>query len=86
MRFNRLKDIGLDSRSRTTCCSRLKVGETMKVAIDPARTGLWYTTCLTLIARHVPALVQARQSRTLVTRTFYRDETKAAGTIWFIRT
>jgi ubiquinol-cytochrome c reductase cytochrome c1 subunit len=85
MRFNRLKDIGLtdlqikDNLLFTT----EKVGDTMKVAMDPKQAKDWFggnPPDLTLIARS-RAGSGGSGADYLYTylRTYYRDDTKATG-------
>ena len=85
MRFNRLKDIGLDEKQikDNLLFTTDKVGEVMKSAINPRQAKEWFGANppdLTVIAR-----AKASHSGTgadyLYTylRTYYRDETKATG-------
>jgi len=85
MRFNRLKDIGLDDKQikDNLLFTTDKVGEVMKSAINPRQAKEWFGANppdLTVIAR-----AKASHSGTgadyLYTylRTYYRDETKATG-------
>ena len=85
MRFNRLKDIGLDEKQikDNLLFTTDKVGEVMKSTINPRQAKEWFGANppdLTVIAR-----AKASHSGTgadyLYTylRTYYRDETKATG-------
>lgn len=86
MRYNRLTDIGLteqqikDSLLFTTD----KVGETMKVSMDPRQAKDWFggnPPDLTVIARSRSAAGQGSGADYLYTylRTYYPDDTKATG-------
>jgi ubiquinol-cytochrome c reductase cytochrome c1 subunit len=86
VRFNRLKDIGLtegqikDNLLFTTD----KVGDTMKVALDPRQGKEWFggnPPDLSLVARSRSALGKGSGADYLYTylRSYYRDETKATG-------
>ncbi len=85
MRFNRLTDIGLSEAQikENLLFTTDKVGETMKVSMDPKQAKEWFGGVppdLTVIARS-----RAGQGGTgadyLYTylRTYYRDESKATG-------
>ncbi|MFM2056594.1 MAG: hypothetical protein RLY71_979 [Pseudomonadota bacterium] len=85
MRYNRLKDIGLtDLQIKDNLLfAGDKVGDLMKVAIDPRQAKDWLGATppdLTVIARS-RAGAQGSGADYLYTylRTFYRDETKATG-------
>lgn len=86
MRFNRLQDIGLTEQQikDNLLFTTEKVGETMKVAMDPKNAKDWFGGVppdLTLIARSRSAFGQGSGSDYLYTylRTYYRDDTKATG-------
>jgi ubiquinol-cytochrome c reductase cytochrome c1 subunit len=85
MRYNRLKDIGLTEQQikDNLLFATDKVGDTMKVAIDPAQAKEWF-------GKNPPDLTLMARSRSghggtgadyLYTymRTYYRDETKPTG-------
>ncbi|UDF35214.1 UNVERIFIED_ORG: cytochrome c1 [Shinella sp. XGS7] len=86
MRYNRLRDLGL---SEAQIKSNLlfagdKVGETMKVSLDPKQAKDWFGATppdLTVIARSRADGAKGSGADYLYTymRTFYRDETKATG-------
>lgn len=85
MRYNRLKDIGLDDQQikDNLLFAGDKVGDLMKVTIDPRQAKDWLGATppdLTVIARS-RAGAQGSGADYLYTylRTFYRDETKATG-------
>lgn len=86
VRYNRLKDIGLTDeqiKSNLMFASE-KVGETMKVAIDPKNAKEWFGGVppdLSLVARSRAAVGKGTGPDYLYTflRTFYRDDTKATG-------
>ena len=85
MRFNRLKDIGLTDQQikDNLLFTTEKVGETMKVAMDPKQAKDWFggnPPDLTLIARSRSGAggTGADYLYTYM-RTFYRDDTKATG-------
>ncbi len=85
MRFNRLKDIGLTDQQikDNLLFTTEKVGETMKVAIDPRQAKDWFggnPPDLTVIARSRSGS-QGTGADYLYTylRTFYVDESKATG-------
>ena len=86
MRFNRLKDIGLTEQQikDNLLFTTDKVGETMKVAMDPKNAKDWFGGVppdLTLIARSRASSGQGSGADYLYTylRTYYRDDTKASG-------
>lgn len=85
MRFNRLKDIGLTDQQikENLLFTTEKVGETMKVAMDPKQAKDWFGGTppdLTVIARS-RAGAGGTGADYLYTylRTYYRDDTKATG-------
>jgi ubiquinol-cytochrome c reductase cytochrome c1 subunit len=85
MRYNRLRDIGLSEQQikGNLMFAAEKVGETMKVAIDPKQAKEWFGAAppdLTVIARS-RAGGQGSGADYLYTylRSYYRDETKATG-------
>lgn len=86
MRFNRLKDIGLTEQQikDNLLFTTDKVGETMKVAMDPKNAKDWFGGVppdLTLIARSRADISKGSGPDYLYTylRTYYRDDTKASG-------
>ena len=86
MRFNRLKDIGLTEQQikDNLLFTTDKVGETMKVAMDPKNAKDWFGGVppdLTLIARSRADFGKGSGPDYLYTylRTYYRDDTKASG-------
>lgn len=86
MRFNRLKDIGLTEKQikDNLLFTTDKVGETMKVAMDPKNAKDWFGGVppdLTLIARSRADFGKGSGPDYLYTylRTYYRDDTKASG-------
>ena len=86
MRYNRLRDIGLteDQIKKNLMFATDKVGETMKVSLDPREAKEWFGGLppdLTLIARSRSAAGQGTGADYLYTylRTYYRDDTKATG-------
>ncbi|MGC2166554.1 MAG: cytochrome c1, partial [Gallionella sp.] len=85
MRYNRLRDIGLteDQIKKNLMFATDKVGDTMKVALDPKQGKDWFggnPPDLTVIARS-RAGSGGSGADYLYTylRTYYRDETKATG-------
>ena len=86
MRFNRLKDIGLTEQQikDNLLFTTDKVGETMKIAMDPKNAKEWFGGVppdLTLIARSRADAGKGSGPDYLYTylRTYYRDDTKASG-------
>ncbi|MFN3417010.1 MAG: cytochrome c1 [Caldimonas sp.] len=86
MRYNRLRDIGLTEEQikNNLMFTTDKVGETMKVAIDPKMAKEWFGANppdLTVIARSRSAAGKGSGADYLYTylRTYYRDDTKATG-------
>ena len=85
-RYNRMRDIGLTEEqiSSNLIFTGAKVGETMKVALDPKDAKEWFGKIppdLTLIARSRSAAGQGTGADYIYTylRTYYRDDTKATG-------
>ena len=85
-RYNRLQDIGLteDQIKNNLMFASDKVGETMKVSMNPKDAKDWFGGLppdLTLVARSRAAVGQGTGADYLYTflRTFYRDDTKATG-------
>jgi ubiquinol-cytochrome c reductase cytochrome c1 subunit len=85
-RYNRLRDIGLteDEIASNLIFTGAKVGETMRIAMDPREAKEWFGGVppdLTLVARSRSALGMGTGADYLYTylRTYYRDETKATG-------
>ena len=85
MRYNRMRDIGLtDEQIKANLLfASDKVGDTMKVAIDPREAKDWFGATppdLTVIARS-RAGSQGSGADYLYTylRSYYRDDTKATG-------
>ncbi|MDQ6681204.1 MAG: cytochrome c1, partial [Pseudomonadota bacterium] len=86
MRYNRLRDIGLseDQIKKNLLFATDKVGETMKVSLDPRQARDWFGAQppdLTVIARSRAEVGKGSGADYLYTylRTFYRDDTKATG-------
>jgi ubiquinol-cytochrome c reductase cytochrome c1 subunit len=86
MRYNRLRDIGLteDQIKKNLMFATDKVGDTMKVALDPKQAKDWFggnPPDLTVIARSRADIGKGSGADYLYTylRTYYRDETKATG-------
>ena len=86
MRYNRLRDIGLTEEQIATnlVFTGAKVGETMKVALDPKDAKAWFggvTPDLTLIARSRSEGGKGDGADYIYTylRSYYRDDTKATG-------
>lgn len=86
MRYNRLRDIGLteDQIASNLMFAGDKVGETMKVTLDPKQAKEWFGAQppdLTVIARSRSAAGQGTGADYIYTylRTYYRDDTKATG-------
>ena len=88
MRYNRMKDLGLtdDEIKKNMLFATEKVGETMKISLDPKQAKEWFGTTppdLSVVARSRAAGgagggTGADYLYTLW-RTFYRDETKPSG-------
>ena len=86
MRFNRMHDIGLtdDQIKKNLLFTTEKVGETMKVALDPRQAKEWFGAIppdLSVIARSRSAPGQGSGADYLYTylRTYYRDDSKPTG-------
>ena len=86
MRYNRLQDLGLSEVEikNNLLFAGDKVGETMKVSLDPKQAKTWLAAAppdLTLIARSRADVSKGSGADYLYTylRTFYRDSTKATG-------
>jgi ubiquinol-cytochrome c reductase cytochrome c1 subunit len=86
MRYNRLRDIGLTEEQikANLLFTDAKVGETMKVALNPKEAKEWFGGVppdLTVIARSRSAAGKGTGADYIYTylRTYYRDETKATG-------
>ena len=86
MRYNRMRDIGLteDQIKKNLMFATDKVGDTMKVALDPKQAKEWFggnPPDLTVIARSRADIGKGSGADYLYTylRSYYRDETKATG-------
>ena len=86
MRYNRLRDIGLteDQIKSNLMFATDKVGDVMKVAMDPKLAKDWFGAVppdLTLVARSRAAQGKGTGADYLYTylRSYYRDDTKATG-------
>ncbi len=86
MRYNRLRDIGLTDEQiqANLIFTGAKVGDTMKVALQPADAKAWFGKVppdLTLIARSRSAAGMGTGADYIYTylRTYYRDDTKLTG-------
>jgi len=86
MRYNRLRDIGLteDQIKKNLMFATDKVGETMKVSLDPKQAKEWFGGTppdLTVIARSRADFGKGSGADYLYTylRSYYRDDTKATG-------
>ena len=86
MRYNRMHDIGLsdDEIKKNLLFATEKVGDTMKVSLDPKQAKEWLAATppdLTLITRSRTELGKGSGADYVYTymRTFYRDDTKATG-------
>lgn len=85
MRFNRLQDIGLTEQQikDNLLFTTDKVGETMKIAMDPKQAKDWFGGMppdLTVIARsRAGAGGSGADYLYTYLRTYYRDDTKATG-------
>ncbi len=86
VRYNRLNDIGLSNEQIKTnlLFATDKVGETMKVSLDPKQAKLWFGVVppdLSVVSRSRSAAGQGSGADYLYTylRTYYRDDSKATG-------
>ena len=86
MRYNRMRDIGLTEEQikNNLMFASDKVGDTMKVALDPRDAKEWFGGVppdLTVIARSRADGSKGSGADYLYTylRTYYRDDTKATG-------
>jgi len=86
MRYNRMHDIGLsdDEIKKNLLFATEKVGDTMKVSLDPKQAIEWLAAAppdLSLIARSRADIAKGSGADYLYTylRTFYRDGSKASG-------
>ncbi|MES3015792.1 MAG: cytochrome c1 [Pseudomonadota bacterium] len=86
MRYNRLQDIGLTEAQikENLMFATDKVGETMKVALEPKQAKAWFGGLppdLTVIARSRAVQGKGSGADYLYTylRSYYRDDTKATG-------
>jgi ubiquinol-cytochrome c reductase cytochrome c1 subunit len=86
MRFNRLRDIGLSEEQikKNLLFTTEKVGETMKVSLDPKQAKDWFGALppdLTVIARSRADIAKGSGADYLYTylRSYYRDPSKATG-------
>jgi ubiquinol-cytochrome c reductase cytochrome c1 subunit len=86
MRYNRMRDIGLseDQIKKNLMFATDKVGDTMKVSLDPKQAKEWFggnPPDLTVIARSRADIGKGSGADYLYTylRSYYRDETKATG-------
>ena len=86
MRYNRLTDIDLTKEQieKNLMFATEKVGDTMKVSIDPKQAKDWFGTTppdLTLIARSRSDPAKGSGADYLYTylRSYYRDDTKTTG-------
>jgi ubiquinol-cytochrome c reductase cytochrome c1 subunit len=86
MRYNRLRDIGLteDQIKKNLLFTTEKVGETMKVSLDPRQAKDWFGAQppdLSVIARSRAEIGRGTGADYLYTylRTFYRDDTRPTG-------
>jgi ubiquinol-cytochrome c reductase cytochrome c1 subunit len=86
MRYNRLRDIGLseDQIKKNLMFTTDKVGETMKISMDPKQAKDWFGGVppdLTVVARSRANISMGSGADYLYTylRSYYRDDTKATG-------
>jgi ubiquinol-cytochrome c reductase cytochrome c1 subunit len=86
MRYNRLRDIGLTEEqiASNLIFTGAKVGDTMKVALDPKDAKAWFGKVppdLTLVARSRSAAGKGTGADYLYTylRTYYRDDSTLTG-------
>jgi len=86
MRYNRLRDLNLteDQIKQNLMFTTEKVGDTMKIALDPKQAKDWFGGTppdLTVIARSRADIGKGSGADYLYTylRSYYRDDTKATG-------
>jgi ubiquinol-cytochrome c reductase cytochrome c1 subunit len=84
MRYNRMKDLGLtdDQIKDNLMFAADKVGETMKVSIDPNQAKEWFGAAppdLSMVARSRAGQGTGADYLYTYLRTYYRDDTKATG-------
>ena len=86
MRYNRLRDIGLsdDQIKKNLLFATDKVGDTMKVSLDPKQAKDWFGGTppdLSVITRSRSDIAKGSGADYVYTylRSYYRDETKATG-------
>jgi ubiquinol-cytochrome c reductase cytochrome c1 subunit len=86
MRYNRMRDIGVteDQIKKNLMFATDKVGDTMKVSLDPKQAKDWFGGVppdLTVIARSRAQFGMGSGADYLYTylRTYYRDDTKPTG-------
>ena len=85
MRYNRMKDLGLTDEEikKNMLFATEKVGETMKVSLDPKQAKEWFGAQppdLSVIARsRASGAGSGADYLYTLWRTFYRDDTKATG-------
>src|SRR3982751_1430441 len=84
MRYNRMKDLGLTDEQikNNLMFSAAKVGETMKVAIDPKQAKEWFGATppdLSMVARSRAGQGTGADYLYTYLRSYYRDDTKATG-------
>jgi ubiquinol-cytochrome c reductase cytochrome c1 subunit len=86
MRYNRMKDIGLSEEQikKNLLFATDKVGETMKVSLDPKQAKEWLGSAppdLSVITRSRADIGKGSGADYLYTylRTYYRDDTKETG-------
>jgi ubiquinol-cytochrome c reductase cytochrome c1 subunit len=85
MRYNRLRDIGLNDKqiAENLTFATDKIGDTMKAAIDPKQAKQWFGVNppdLTLIARSRSSKAGSGADYVYtMLRTYYRDDAKPTG-------
>ena len=86
MRYNRLRDIGLseDEIKKNLLFATDKVGDTMKVSLDPKQAKDWFGGTppdLSVITRSRSDIAKGSGADYVYTylRSYYRDDTKATG-------
>lgn len=84
MRYNRMKDLGLtDEQIKDNLMfAAEKVGETMKVSIDPKQAKDWFGATppdLSMVARSRAGQGTGADYLYTYLRSYYRDDTKATG-------